>query len=638
MSIVKLRNKIIKGHVLDVLRKLPDECIDTVITSPPYWGLRFYGTTFKIWGGDLDCEHKWEHYTQKGQTGGTKSPKVQLQKRKGRENFQAFEDTNPAFCTECDAWLGELGNEPNFDLFVSHLIGIFDEIKRVLKPHGTIWVNLGDTYSSKPVGRFSGGGISMRTEGHVTSGNIDKTKSGVREKSMCMVPERFAMEMIRSDWILRNKITWHKPNAMPESVQDRLSRKTEEIFLFTKEKKNFFDLDSVRKPLKPATIDREKYTRVPQSGKYFEDMENPNVQAYLGDKRSLEKGANPGNIIEDDTLTQNNEIITMFSKEKKYFFDLESVKIKSKTYEDDPRCRTEEPIQYNGKSPQTSKHIKSPEKTNPGNVLTHHKQFWKEPQSSLRDPTKKGRMGNLGAKGFEKLLNQVQNYDERIRSHELLTDSEKKHAIIELDKVANLMQLGKIIDFRMNFRGDKKIKKSRDKNLEDDGFYFVFVHRKKNPGDIITGLMDIENTYDHPVVKSYSSLIFALYEELQTVLKKGIDIGTFWSINTQSLADAHFATFPTTLLETPIKAGCPKFVCKSCGKPKEWDCGCGVGYRRGIVLDPFMGSGTTGLVARRLGRDYLGIELQEEYIKIALKRISSDKEGRTHKLGGLIKK
>lgn len=613
MSIVKLRNKIVKGHVLDVLRKLPDECIDMAITSPPYFQLRFYGTTFQIWGGDPDCEHKWDSYVQKGQTGGTKSPKVQLQKRKGRENFQAYEDTNPAFCTECNAWYGELGNEPTFDLFVSHLVGIFNEIRRVLKPHGTIWVNLGDSYYRGDAKQY-------------------------QIKSMCLVPERFAIGMVEAGWILRNKITWYKPNAMPESVQDRLSRKTEEIYLFTKEKKNYFDLDAVRTPLKPATIDREKYTRVPQSGKYAEDPDNPNVQAYMGDKRSLEKGANPGNIIKDESLTQTNEIITMFSKNKKYFFDLEAVKIKSKTFEEDPRCKTDEPIQYNGKSKDTSRLIKSKEMANPGNVVTEYKQFWEEPQSSLRDPTKQGRMGNLGKKEFEKLLVQVQNYEVRIRNHEYLTLHEKKRAIVELDKVANLMRLGKIIDFRMNFRGDKKIIRSREKTLDDDGFYFIFVAKKKNPGDIITGLMDIENTYDHPAVKSYSNLIFNLYEELQTILQKGIDIGTFWSINTQSLADAHFATFPTTLLETPIKAGCPKFVCKSCGKPKEWDCGCGLGYRRGIVLDPFMGSGTTGLVARRLGRNYLGIELQEEYIKIALKRISSDKEGRTHKLGSLIKK
>jgi DNA modification methylase len=674
------------------------------ITSPPYWGLRFYNTTFQIWGGDPDCEHVWESYVQKGQSGGTKSPKVHLRKNKDKENYQIFEDTNPAFCS-CGAWYGELGNEPTFKLFVSHLVSIFDEIKRILKPHGTIWVNLGDSYYRGDTKEY-------------------------QVKSMCLVPERFAIGMVEAGWILRNKITWYKPNAMPESVKDRLSRKTEEIYLFSKDPKNFFDLDAVRTPLKASTIERERYTRVPQSGKYFEDINNPNIQAYLGDKRSLEKGANPGDVLKDDTLTQTNEVITMFSKNKKYFFNLDAVKIRSKTYEDDPRCKTEEPIQYNGKSEETSRLIKSPEKRNPGNVLldsiSHddkiklkkkydflikklqksnltkeekekakkdikkaikliikgeiekfdlvlrgdksfggkegrvkelqengfyilfrhkesnpgnvYKDFWLTPQSSIRDPGKKGVLGNLGSEELDKLKKKVSYYIEKINNCEKMTTVQKRLATKELKQTANLMVNRKIVDFRLWVRGEKSDLGTRGAELDKKGFFIAYVHKTKNPGDIITNLMDIENTYDHPAVKIYSGLIFSLYEELQTILDKGIDIGTFWSINTQSLAEAHFATFPTTLLETPIKAGCPKFVCKSCGKPKEFECGCETGYRRGIVLDPFIGSGTTGLVSRRLGRDFLGIELQEEYIKIALKRISSDKEGRTHKLGSLIRK
>jgi len=149
-----------------------------------------------------------------------------------------------------------------------------------------------------------------------------------------------------------------------------------------------------------------------------------------------------------------------------------------------------------------------------------------------------------------------------------------------------------------------------------------------------------------------------------------------WRITTKPYKEAHFATYPEALCETPIKAGCPEFVCKKCGKAREkiyesdwrtkregtWkeaenmgkemqrtnthrqamaggllqikepskiefkgytDCGCNAGWEGGIVLDPFMGAGTTGVVAQRLGRNWIGIELNEEYIKLANKRINA---------------
>ena len=143
-----------------------------------------------------------------------------------------------------------------------------------------------------------------------------------------------------------------------------------------------------------------------------------------------------------------------------------------------------------------------------------------------------------------------------------------------------------------------------------------------------------------------------------------------WKIPTKGFKEAHFAVFPEALIETPIKAGCPQYICKKCGKPREriietefipqpdvspernkrgvyrkpmdksnrwqhfprgttkaktkgWtDCGCSAGFRPGIIMDPFMGAGTVGVVARKQLRDYLGIDLNTEYCKMAQKRIS----------------
>jgi DNA modification methylase len=94
-----------------------------------------------------------------------------------------------------------------------------------------------------------------------------------------------------------------------------------------------------------------------------------------------------------------------------------------------------------------------------------------------------------------------------------------------------------------------------------------------------------------------------------------------WEIPLTHLKEAHYATFPLGLCDTPINAGCPKEVCRNCGIPKVPGCKCNAGFTPGIIIDPFMGSGTTAIAAQNMGRDYIGFELNPDYIKIAKKRI-----------------
>lgn len=137
---------ILQGHVLDRLRELPDCSVHCVVTSPPYWGLRAYGTEPQIWGGSKECAHDWESHVQpaangithsEGMTGATLSGSSAT--RKPRES---------AFCAVCGAWRGELGLEPTPELFIAHMVEIFEEVRRVLRKDGTCWVNMGDTYSA----------------------------------------------------------------------------------------------------------------------------------------------------------------------------------------------------------------------------------------------------------------------------------------------------------------------------------------------------------------------------------------------------------------------------------------------------------------------------------------------------------
>lgn len=241
-KIENIKNMILSGNVYEQLKLIPDESINMVITSPPYYGLRSYGTVPVIWGGDENCEHRWSFSTKKGISGGTKSEKVQI---KNEENFQIVPDTQYGFCSKCDAWLGELGQEPNFKLFINHLVLIFDEVKRVLTKDGTCWVNLGDSYAGSgqgegwknPTGKQATSRGTIREEGFKS---VTKNQT-IRNKSLMGIPDRFKIAMIDNGWICRNEIVWYKRNAIPDSTRDRFTVDFEKFYFFTKEGKYFFN-------------------------------------------------------------------------------------------------------------------------------------------------------------------------------------------------------------------------------------------------------------------------------------------------------------------------------------------------------------------------------------------------------------
>lgn len=225
-------NTIYCVDVLNGLKKIPDESVDMVITSPPYWNMRDYGkTTSTVWDTDENCKHKFGKKIIKKHSGGCGNCQVGHH-RNGVYQFIS----SSSFCIKCGAWKGQLGQEPDFELYVKHLLDIFDEIKRVLKKTGTCWVNLGDTY----------GGSSMG----LTRGSCRDNMRMISSWSKCMLglPERFMVGMIDRGWKLRNKIIWHKPNHVPSPVKDRFVNSWEHIFFFSKSGKYYFDLDAVRVP------------------------------------------------------------------------------------------------------------------------------------------------------------------------------------------------------------------------------------------------------------------------------------------------------------------------------------------------------------------------------------------------------
>ena len=240
-----------RGDVLERLAALPDESVNCVVTSPPYWGLRDYGTA--SWeGGDPDCDHKGPPMQSRRSTlagnghGGDKplSPSLQAQ-------AQPFRTT----CAKCGATRvdRQIGLEPTPDAYVARMVAVFAEVRRVLRLDGTCWVNLGDSYAA------GGNGARDPERWPKQSRNADgfrsthsKKASGVKPKDLVGIPWRVAFALQADGWWLRSDVVWAKPNPMPESVTDRPTRSHEYLFLLTKSAKYAYDADAIREPLETA--------------------------------------------------------------------------------------------------------------------------------------------------------------------------------------------------------------------------------------------------------------------------------------------------------------------------------------------------------------------------------------------------
>lgn len=182
-------NRIFIGDCSQLAATLPSECVQTIVTSPPYWHLRKYSET---------------------------------------ENSE------------------EVGRENTVEEYIEHLVGCINAVRHLLSPQGALWLNLGDTYC---------------------------------QKALMGVPWRIALALIESGWILRNDIIWHKPNAMPSSVKDRMTVDHEYIFFFTKEKEYYFDADSIRE----EHVTFSKNSKMLGGRKHFKELVTP------------ERGKNKGN-------------------------------------------------------------------------------------------------------------------------------------------------------------------------------------------------------------------------------------------------------------------------------------------------------------------------------------------------------
>ena len=240
--------RIMVGHVLDKLRELPAESVHCVVTSPPYYGLRSYGTEPQVWGGDPGCEHEWIDESR-GWNNRHAIAVIRGEETKGEisgdANHRDFRlKTN--HCRHCNAWRGDLGLEPDLDLYLEHMVEIMREVRRVLRKDGTCWLNLGDAYANDAKWGGSTGGKHVSDLHGNTGIGRQKRNTGFKAKDLMLIPWRLAIRLQESGWWVRSAIVWAKKAPMPESCTDRPTSAWEPVFLLTRSAKYFYDQEAVK--------------------------------------------------------------------------------------------------------------------------------------------------------------------------------------------------------------------------------------------------------------------------------------------------------------------------------------------------------------------------------------------------------
>lgn len=206
------RHKILIGDVFDRLKDIPDESVQCVVTSPPYWGLRDYSTA-RWEGGSPDCDHKQEKTGDVEYVGSDGKAGKNCTSWQGAGRHATVKVGGA--CPKCGATRvdDQLGLEETPEKHVANMVAVFRELKRVLRADGSCWVNYGDSY---------------------------------QDKQLVGMPWRVAFGLQADGWYLRSDIIWHKNNPMPESCTDRPTKSHEHVFLLTKAAKYFYDADGVR--------------------------------------------------------------------------------------------------------------------------------------------------------------------------------------------------------------------------------------------------------------------------------------------------------------------------------------------------------------------------------------------------------
>lgn len=286
---MEIRNQILQGDCLEVLKDIPDESINCCVTSPPYYGLRDYGTGTWV-GGDPNCPHRrMSKYSPKTMTG-----------HRGEQLIGNVGDAiYKTVCPLCGAVREDhqIGLEETPEEYIDKLVRVFREVRRVMKDDGTLWVNIGDSYSGSGRGRNGEGEVDDSYKNGFQEGNrgsvygvLPKNESGCKPKDMIGIPWMLAFALRADGWYLRQDIIWQKPNPMPEPVKDRCTKSHEYIFLLSKKPHYYFDYEAIQEEAISKEDPRVGKGKIEYEGKRTgEGADNAHVQksfVSITDKRN----------------------------------------------------------------------------------------------------------------------------------------------------------------------------------------------------------------------------------------------------------------------------------------------------------------------------------------------------------------
>jgi len=244
---------ILIGDVRERLKELPDQSVNCCVTSPPYWGLRDYGTA--SWdGGDSSCDHQGKPMATKANINRNCGTGNDVKNAKAMEFFKDI-------CGKCGAKRidSQIGLEQTPDAFVAELVAVFREVKRVLRDDGTLWLNIGDSYASTKEGNTNGTAGKVKQKAGVNDNARKRTVPiGLKTKDLVGIPWMLAFALRADGWYLRQDIIWHKPNPMPESVTDRCTKSHEYIFLLSKSPRYYFDNEAIKEPASTPPASRNR--------------------------------------------------------------------------------------------------------------------------------------------------------------------------------------------------------------------------------------------------------------------------------------------------------------------------------------------------------------------------------------------
>ncbi len=558
-------NKIYNESCLDTLARMPNDFLDCVVTSPPYYGLRSYNTEPQIWDGDEFCQHVWGDEIV--------NPKKDTRTAEVKVSQGATVGTNVAsqhwaqgnmgnFCQLCNAWRGELGLEPTFQLYIEHLLSIFREVHRVLKPTGTVWVNLGDSYVGGK-GQSGGASAERQAERNLNGESLNKShhnettgfgitrpgdgKQSVRPKSLMNIPHRFAIAMTDElGFIQRNDIIWHKPACMPSSAKDRFTVDFENIFFFTKSPKYWFE-----QQLEAFQSSASEIARQYSDG--FKSTDYATNKKYSGGVGYGQDGRNMRTTWTVNFEPQGEKDGVKMSRLARVPSDAVSGDTKHIVFPDCSACadRLDQVASVLCGEPLTAtlKRIGRIDDYLVRGQVSGFGSFVKR----LVSDSAAGSCGSFLREYFHSAIGHSTENRRTLREIlEHLSDSSFAEILESIDDRQDGLLLSAL------YFG------TRGNSISLDGW----------DGSLLAK------------IPHYTGGIFdCSYCQL-------------YHIKTETAQ--HYASYPTKLVEIPIKAGCPP---------------------DGVVYDPFGGTATTAVTSHKLGRQWICSELQPKYAEIAEKRL-----------------